>query len=424
MDPFQWLACPARPFELRSAVPEDLDEVTAIGEETPGREVGVARGEIDTVWNAVRNLYRSGLHPAIQICVRRLGATVLHRSLGYVSGNEPGAPPDAERVVATTQTPFNLFSASKAVTAMVVHKLDERRLIHLDDRVCEYIPEFGVHGKQWITVRHVLCHRSGIPHLPPHAMDPELLEKPGEIMSLLCEAKPLHAAGRRLMYHAITGGFVLGEIVRRVTGKDIRTVLREELQEPLGWRWMNYGVPAQDLPLVAQDAFTGLPLVPPISSFVRRALGVEMEAAVRLSNDARFRTGIVPAGNLIATADEISAFYQCLLDEGELDGVRVFDPRTVRRATSEQTYWEFDFTLGVPIRYGLGFMLGGERISLFGPDTPRAFGHLGFTNIFAWADPERGLAAAVLTSGKPVLAVDMLRVIALIWGMRRAFPKL
>ena len=68
----------------------------------------------------------------------------------------------------------------------------------------------------------------------------------------------------------------------------------------------------------------------------------------------------------------------------------------------EQSYWEIDLTLGIPLRHGLGFMLGAPRVSLFGPDTAEAFGHLGFTNILGWADPQRDVAAALLTTGKPL----------------------
>ncbi|HVP28031.1 MAG TPA: serine hydrolase domain-containing protein [Myxococcota bacterium] len=423
MDPIGLLSLPTRPFARLCSVPRHLEDVTSIAEETPARELGLATGAVEAVWGAIEDLYRSGLHPAIQVCIRRHGEIVLHRAIGHRSGNEPGSPPDAPRTLATTATPFNLFSASKAVTAMVIHRLDDEGLLHLDDRVADYIPEFAAHGKQWITVRHVLCHRAGIPTLPPHLLDSSLLEKPEEILQILCEAKPVSRAGRRLAYHAVTGGFVLGEVVRRVCGKDIRQVLHEKIQAPLGFRWMNYGVAPADLPEVAVDAFTGLPLPPPLSTLLRRALGVDAETAVRISNEPAFRTGIVPAGNLISTAEEASAFYQCLLNEGELDGTRIFGPRTVRRATSEQTYWELDLTLGVPLRYGLGFMLGGELISLFGSGTPHAFGHLGFTNIFNWADPERALAVAILSSGKPVISPGMLRLVQLLLRVHDAFPK-
>ncbi|HBZ71977.1 MAG TPA: hydrolase [Deltaproteobacteria bacterium] len=424
MDCFRLLTLPARPFEALCRVPRDLGEVTTLGSETPAREVGIGQGAVEGIWQSVESLYRTGLYPAIEICIRRRGALVLNRTIGHASGNAPGAKPDSPKTLVTPQTPILLFSASKAITAMVIHKLDERRVLHLDDRVIDYIPEFAGHGKEWITLRHVLCHRAGIPNLPPGAMDLDLLERPEQVVEILCAARTVSRPGRNLAYHAVSGGFVLGEVVRRATGKDIRAILREEIQEPLGLRWLNYGVSPIDLPLLAHDVFTGPPILPPFSQLMRRALGVGYHEAVALSHDPRFRTGIIPAANVVATAEELSAFYQCLLNEGEFNGVRVFEPRTVRHATSEQSYWELDLTLGLPLRYGLGFMLGAEWLSLFGPDTPHAFGHLGFTNIFSWADPERALAVAILTTGKPFLSLHVVPLWQCLIRIGQAFPRI
>jgi CubicO group peptidase (beta-lactamase class C family) len=216
---------------------------------------------------------------------------------------------------------------------------------------------------------------------------------------------------------------LLGEIARRVTGGDLRDFLRKQLAEPLGLRWMNYGVRPEDLPLVAKDAVTGFPVWPPFSWFFQRALGTDFANAVRLATDPRFLTGIVPAANVVTSAEELCRWYECLLREGELGGVRVYDARTVRRARAEQTYWEVDLTLGIPLRYGLGFMLGGSPVGLFGPRTPHAFGHLGFTNIVSWADPDRSLSVALLTSGKPFLSLDVIRLLQLVVEIARAFPR-
>ena len=163
---------------------------------------------------------------------------------------------------------------------------------------------------------------------------------------------------------------------------------------------------------------------PPFSTILQRALGASIERVVKLANDPRFRMGIIPAANIVTTAEELCSFYQCLLEEGELDGRRAFEARTVRRAVSEQAYWELDLTLGLPLRYSNGFMLGGDLISLFGAGTAHAFGHLGFTNIFSWADPERRLSVALLTSGKPVLNLEAIRLLQLIFAINDAFPKL
>jgi len=407
----------------RCRVPESIESVTTTGREVDPREAGVRPGAVGDIWNTVEALYRSGIHPAIQLCVRRRGQVLIDRAIGHASGNGPADPPEVKKVRATPATPFPVFSGSKAVTAMVIHLLDQRHLIHLDDPVCVYVPEFGVRQKRWITIRHVLSHRAGIPTLPPNAMDLANLEDPAKILRLLCEAEPVLRPGKQLAYHAITGGFLLGEVVRRVTGKDIRAFLDEEIRQPLGFRWMSYGVERRDLKRVARSYFTGPPLVPPFSTVLDRALGVRFRELIDLSSDPRFFAGIIPSGNLVATANELSAFYQMLLNGGELNGVRIFDPRTIQRATVEQSYGEIDFTLGLPFRYSLGFMLGAQWFSLYGPDTQRAFGHLGFTNIISWADPERRVAGTLMTSGKPLIYPEIYHVWNILRQIGLACPK-
>jgi CubicO group peptidase (beta-lactamase class C family) len=423
LDPIRNLA--RLPLSLlgRCRIPDHLDEVLDVAAEVPGREVGIPQARIDAVWRAAEGLYRAGVHPALQLCIRHRGQVVLHRALGHAEGNAPQDPPDAPQRLATTDTPFNIFSAAKAVTAMVIHKLDEKRALHLEDRVCDFIPEFAQHGKDRITLRHILAHRAGIPNLPPESLDLDLLGHPERVVEILCEARPRSRPGRLLAYHAVTGGFVLAEVVRRITGQDIRSVLAKEILEPLGMRWMRYGVAPADVPCVAVNAMTGPPPPPPMAQILRGALGTSLARVVELSNDPRFLTGIVPSANIVTTANELCAFFECLLREGELEGVRVFEPRTVRHATAEQNYWELDFTLGMPIRYGLGFMLGGP-VSLYGVDNHEAFGHLGLSNVIAWADPDRDISVALLNSGKPILTLHVVRLFQLLNEVARAFPRL
>jgi CubicO group peptidase (beta-lactamase class C family) len=423
-DPFAWIPRLQLAALARCRIPADLDAITSLAPETPPEAVGLAPEAVERSWRAAVSLYKTGVHPALQLCVRRRGEVVLNRAIGHAAGNAPRDAPDALRIPCTTQTPFNIFSASKAITAMVIHKLDEERLLHLEDPVCEFIPEFARFGKDRITIRHILSHRAGIPNLPPEAIDLDLLVHPDRVVAILADSKPRTRPGRLLAYHAVSGGFVLAEIVRRVTGKDVRQVLEERISRPLGLRWLSYGVAPADVPRVAVNAFTGPPVPPPLNFALKNALGTTLKHAIELSNDPRFLTGIVPAANVVTTAEELSAFYQCLLDGGSLGGVRVFEPRTIRHATAEQNHWELDFTLGMPIRYGLGFMLGGYPASLYGLDNPHAFGHLGLSNVIAWADPDRDLAVALLTSGKPILSSHVVRLVELMVAISRGLPKL
>jgi CubicO group peptidase (beta-lactamase class C family) len=188
-----------------------------------------------------------------------------------------------------------------------------------------------------------------------------------------------------------------------VTGRDLRTVLRQEILRPLGFRWGNYGVSPKDVGRVALSYPTGPPALPPLSTVLQRALGLPADEITVLSNDPRFLTGVVPSANVVTTANELSRFFELLRAGGELDGVRILEPRTIRRAVSERSFREIDFSLVAPLRHARGLMLGASALSLFGPDTDEAFGHLGFTNVLGWADPERALSVGLMTSGKPLL---------------------
>lgn len=423
MDLIEWIAQAPLPFLARCQIPADLEAVTRIGREDPLEGTGVDAEAIDEVWDAAKALYRTGVTPALQLCIRRRGRIVLNRSLGHARGNAPEDPEESEKVLATPETPINVFSSAKLVTAMVVHKLDELGALHLEDRVNTYLPEFGGHGKEWITFRHLLSHRAGIPNLPSEALDLDLLSRPGRICDLVCEMKPASRPGRFVSYHAISTGFILAEVVRRVTGTSIREVLEKEIRQPLGLRWMHFGVEPSQVDLVAQNAMTGPSPPPPISNLLGRALGRPLAEVVEISNDPRFLTGIIPSGNLETTAEDLSAFLQCMLDDGEHNGVRVFRPETIHHALNEASHREIDLTLFLPLRYGLGPMLGDSPVGIFGPGTEHAFGHLGLSNIFPWADPRREIAVALITTGKPILSAHAIRLLQILTTINRAFPR-
>lgn len=411
------------PLLRRIRIPKDLDQVTSIGEESTAEDGGVRAENVEAMWDAAVSWYRSGVHPAMQVCVRRNGEVILDRAIGHARGNGPQDGPEVEKVPATTETPFCVYSTSKAVTAFVVHKLCERGVLSLDDPIAKHIPGYEINGKDKITISHVLAHRSGVPNLPPEALDLSLIDEREHIRRFLCEAKPMHVAGRAQAYHAVSGGFILGEVVFQATGKDIREVAAEEFLDPLGFRWMNYGVAVEDLDHVAVNYITGPPTAPPLSTILTRALGSPLDRLVEITNDPRFMTGIVPAANVVTTANELSRFFEVMRCGGELDGVRVIETETVREALAERSHLELDFSLGFPTRFSQGLMLGAQFVSLYGRGTQHAFGHLGFTNMLGWADPERGISVAVLNSGKPVLYPEIHRFLGTMQRITHEMPK-
>jgi len=407
----------------RIHVPRDLDSVTDIGPEDPPEAGGVSARKVEAMWRSVRSWYRSGVHPAMQVCVRRNGAVILNRALGHSRGNGPHDGRDTERVRATVDTPFCVYSTSKAITAFVVHKLAERGVLGIDDPVADYIPGYEKHGKHAITIGHVLDHRAAVPNLPRKALDLDNLVDRRYMADILIEAAPFAKAGRYLAYHAISGGFILGEVVHCATGKTIREVLAEEFLDPLGFRWTNYGVAPDDVDKVALNYVTGPPTAPPLSNLLSRALGVGLDNLVALTNDPRFLTGIVPAANTVTTAWELSRFFEIMRRGGELDGIRVIETDTIRDALIERSHLEIDFSLGYPTRFSHGLMLGARMVSLYGLDTQHAFGHLGFSNMLAWADPERAISVAVLNSGKPIVYPEMYRFLGTMQRITSEMPK-
>lgn len=383
------------------------DEVTTISDrEVDPRDAGLTRDDVEAIWASVVDFYRFGLQPAIALCVRRRGLVVLDRAIGHVRGNAPTDPVDAPKVLATPDSLFSLFSASKPVTAMLIHWLDDEGHLHLDDPVEEYLPAFGRHGKERVTIRHVLTHRAGIPAIPSRPDLLDLLVDWNALVEVLCDVAPVSKAGRQLAYHAVTGGFILGEVIRRVTGRELNDVLTDVVRRPLGMKNFTWGVPRERVGEVAPEVFTGPRPGWFNARLMQRSLGMGVEEAVDMANDPRFLTSVVPSGNIVTTAEEASRFFEVLLRQGEWGRVRVFDRRTVRRAVAEQTWKDFDAMFMLPVHYSMGFMLGTEHLSLFGPGTPWAFGHPGFTNVLVWADPERDVSVALLNNGNPFITPE------------------
>ena len=394
------------PVTVRRFDPEEV--TTKSHREIDPRGVGLSTQDVEAIWSSVVTFYKSGLHPAIALCIRRRGEIILDRAIGHARGNSPQDPEGTPLVKATPDTLYNFFSGSKSVTAMLIHLLQQEEQLHVDEPVATFIPEFAKRRKHSITIRDVLTHRAGIPPTPEEAIDLDLLSKPEEIVRAFCELEPTHRPGSVQAYQAVTSGYILGEIIRRVTGQDIREFLTKRVREPLKMEHFNYGVAPELLDRVAVDAFTGPTPTWPYKNLVHVAFGASMRELVELGNDPRFRTAVSPAANVIATPEEISRFFETLLCGGTYQGVRIFEQRTVARAVEPQVTGQVDRVLMMPIPLSMGFMLGLRSFGFYGPRTANAFGHLGFTNVLGWADPDRDISVGFMNTGKPLLSARML----------------
>ena len=171
------------------------------------------------------------------------------------------------------------------------------------------------------------------------------------------------------------------------------------IRKPMGMRYFRYGLTSRDREKVAVNHITGLD-----SEIINRALtsvlGTHPDTAVEMTNDPRFFRSVIPSANLFATAEEVSRFYQMLLHHGEFNGKQILDPLTVHRAVRPLGRTEIDKTLMIPMRYSAGFMLGGSPFGIYGRESQYAYGHLGYANIFSWADPERDIAVSLMNTGK------------------------
>jgi CubicO group peptidase (beta-lactamase class C family) len=384
-------------------VPTSLTGITQHGDEQPAERGGLTSADTGAIWRATRSLYRTGMNPAISLCLRRRGEVIMDRSIGYRTTHSTE--------LFTPKTPVCLFSASKAVTAMLVHHLAETGQIDLHDPIARYIPEYARNGKGRTSIVHLLNHRAGLPRIREE-VDPEVLFDTDRVKQLLYDAEPESPSGITQAYHAITGGYVLGELIERVTGETLNAVLDRVIRQPMGMEYFTYGI-AENID-VAENSVMGMKLMPPMTQFIKHAVGGSIEQVVEVSNDPRFRAAVIPAGNLYATAEEGSRFFQMLLDGGRYQDKQIFHPDTVKNAIRGASRRPlFDRSLMIPLRFSAGMMRGNPGMSVFGPGAPKAFGHLGFVTILCWADPQRELSGALLTTGKGLIGTHMPRLLRL-----------
>lgn len=407
----------------RVSVPRDLNIITTINRdrECSPQSLGLNPANIERIWQSVQSYYKTGLHPAITLVIRHKGKIVMSRGLGYSHVGAAGESPNDDSVLATADTPLCLFSGSKAISAMLVHKLAEEGKLNINDRVSKYIPEYASHGKHLTTIHDLLTHKAGIRIMPLSDPSPELMFDFDTVVKILAESPPVGTPKQQQAYHAVTAGYILGEICRRVSGETLPQLLDRILAKPLDCEHFTFGVAAERRHQVAISHATGLDKVPVISKMLHHMLGVSDRDITATINSPEAHDAVIPAANIYCSAEEICRFYQMLLDKGQWQGKSVFTPATVANATRRGQLL-FDHSAKAPMRYSAGFMTGEKLWSIFGANTAQAFGHLGFINILCWADPARDISVAFLNTGKSLAPEGFVGFANVTTTISAAFP--
>ncbi|WP_392339484.1 serine hydrolase domain-containing protein [Moritella marina] len=389
-------------------LPKSLATVTTINrhEEVDPLSVDMTRDGVDAIWQSVEEIYKTATHPAISLCFRRQGKIILSRSIGYANGHKPNEKADMDARLMQPETPLCYFSGSKAVTAFLIHLLNEDKLINLDDAVSTHLPEFGRHGKQDITIHQVLSHRSGMSAMPS-SLGINALADNDEIWRQLCAKSLPSSEVGKLNYHAVSGGYILERIITHVSGMSIQAFLDLRVRKPMQMKYFHYGLDKTQGSELADNYATGIKAMYPISFFIKRVLGGSFEHVAEVSNTAIFQQAVIPSANLMGTAEEMGRFYQMLLNHGVWEGKQICQPITVQGLIQETGSLEFDRTLMAPMRYSAGMMLGASPIGLWGINSAQAFGHIGLINKLLWADPERDISVSLVNTGLPLVANHM-----------------
>src|ERR1700694_2283237 len=293
------------------------------------------------VQTAIDQLVDSGAERGIQVAVYKRGELVADAVAG-IADPATGRPVESGTV-------FYNFSIGKAAASTVAHILVDRGLFGYDTPVVDLWPEFGAHGKEKVTVRHVLSHSAGVPAIPLTTTMEDLCDW-DKMCAAVADSELWWEPGTKVGYHAYTSGYLVGEIVRRPTGKPISQVLLDEVSGPLGVaEELYFGMPPSEQHRLArleeaEQSHTGpMPEMPPdLPMFKAGPMSLMPNAA--LGNRADILAADIPAGGK-TSARAIARMYAALL--GDVEGIRLISPERLREVTAVAMRGQ-DQVFGVP----------------------------------------------------------------------------
>jgi CubicO group peptidase (beta-lactamase class C family) len=279
-------------------------------------------------------------------------------------------------------TLVNVYSVSKTMLGLCALILADRGVLDLDAPVCRYWPEFAAAGKEDVLVRHVLAHTAGLPHIDGMVAEEELYDWPG-VTARLAAQPTRWEPGALAGYHSLTQGFILGEVIRRVTGRRPGAFFAQEVAGPLGADFQFTLAPADDARFAPGIAPPGAP-----AAWGTSAAIAEPDAAapsgIRLAvaNSTAWRRAEIPSGSAYGHARSVAAVQSVLACGGTVRGVRLLSPGGCALARQEQ-YRGIDQVTGLSVRYGMGY-------GIFEP----AVGWGGWGGALVMTDPDAGLTVA------------------------------
>lgn len=324
-----------------------------------------------------------GWHHGMELYISRHGQPVVDVAIGSAAENE----------ALSSDVLMLWLSSGKPMTAVAVMQLIERGKIGLQDPIAKHVEEFGLRGKDAVTIWHVLTHTAGLEPVvsgwPQHSWE--------EIIQRICAAglQEDFVPGKRAAYDPARTWFILGELIRRVDGRPVEHYVRQEIFEPLEMRdsWM--AIPRQ----------------------LHRAYGSRIGVMYTVKDRALYPTHghqedvcrtPSPGGSCRGPIRELGKFYEMMLGRGTRGGRQVLKPETVELMTVRHRRDMFDETFKHRIDYGLGLIINSNR---YGADTvpygfgkhssEKTFGHGGAQSSIGFADPEYGLVVAAVANGCP-----------------------
>jgi CubicO group peptidase (beta-lactamase class C family) len=355
---------------------------------------GVNPKGLDAVAEIFGSLIGEAVHPGAQLSIFRNGELMVELAAGL----------DGLGLPVRLDSLLGILSTTKALTSLVVHMLHDRGVFDYDHPVARHWPEFARNGKDRVTIRQILSHRSGLsPDVYAGYLDWRKWPQPGGIERLIEDMELFWVPGEKNGYHALTFGHVFDVLARKWTGKNIGQLLRQEICNPLGIKDAYIGLPEKEMPRFSR--FSAVPWRAMIPGLELPPGGEE-----HFFNSYEILRQSLPWGSGVARARDLARLMNVYAFEGSFEGREFFSKETfdlaVRPTNGPQ---DVDVRIQTKVRWGLGLMVdhteGVRGISgpIFGAKaSPRACGHMGGNSSLSWADPDRRLAVSFISTRAPI----------------------